>query len=164
MPSMKFKGLEKYSKEIAKLYEDSEKHIKRAVYNGAKEVADAIRTELKAVPYESDTEAIQNARKLIPSRISYTQKQDLLESLGLAPMLDEMGFVNTKVGFDGYNSIKTKAYPNGQPNAMIARSLDSGSSATLRDPFMRRAVTKSRKKAEKAMEKTLDEEIEKAIR
>lgn len=164
MPSMKFKGLDKYSKQITALYNHSEEHIKKAAFQGAKEVADTVRAELAAVPYISDAAAIEAARKKEPSGISYTQKQGLLDSLGLAKMENLGGNINTKIGFEGYNDVKTKKFPNGQPNAMIARSLDSGSTATLRNAFMRRATSKSRKKAEKAMEKTLDEEIAKAIR
>lgn len=164
MPSMKFKGLEKYSKVINRLYNMSEEHIKGAVFDGAKVVADNVRTELAAAPFISDAAAIEAARKQEASPISYSQKQGLLESLGLAKMMNEAGYINTKLGFDGYNNIKTQKFPNGQPNAMIARSLDSGSSATLRYSFMRKAISKSKKAAEKAMEKRLDEEISKAIR
>lgn len=164
MPSMKFKGLKIYTKDVVRLYNMSEEHIKRAVYQGAKEVADTVRAELEAVPAIPDEESRRGYRENRPTTISETQKRDLLYSLGLAPMENNAGFINTKVGFEGYNNVKTKKFPNGQPNAMIARSLNSGSTATLRNAFMRRATSKSRKKAEKAMEKTLDEEIAKAIR
>lgn len=164
MPTMKFKGLDSYSKQITALYNASEEHIKKAVYQGAKEVANSVRAELEAVPYISDGAAIEAARKKEPSEISYSQKQGLLDSLGLARMENNAGQINTKLGFEGYNRVKTKKFPKGQPNAMIARSLDSGSTATIRNAFMRRGVAKSRKKAEKAMAKTIDEQIAKTIR
>lgn len=164
MPSMKFKGLKIYTKDVQRLYNMSPEHIKKAVYSGAKEVADTVRRELEAVPAISDKAALGAARKKEPSTISHTQKKALLGSLGLAPMEDDAGFINTKVGFDGYNTIATKKYPNGQPNALIASSLEHGTSATLRNAFMRRATSKARKKAEQAMAKRLDEEIAKAIR
>ena len=78
MPSMKFKGLDKYSKQITTLYNDSEEHIKKAVYQGAKEVADTVRAELAAVPFISDAAAIEAARKREPSGISYTQSKACL--------------------------------------------------------------------------------------
>ena len=65
------------------------------------------------------------------------------------------------VGFVGYNSIKTKKYPKGQPNRLIAASVNSGSSVRQKDPFVRRAQQGTRAKCVQEMQDTVDAEIEK---
>jgi len=91
-------------------------------------------------------------------------KKGLQASYGITPMQrDENGFYNVKIGFDGYNSIKTKAYPNGQPNQMIARSVESGTSFLQKHPFVAPGVRKSRKAALKKMEEIIDEETKKIM-
>ncbi len=52
----------------------------------------------------------------------------------------------------------------GQPNQLVARGVESGSSWKLKHPFIRPAVTRSRKKAEAKMAEILDQEIEKIMK
>ena len=65
------------------------------------------------------------------------------------------------MGFDGYNDIKTKRWPNGQPNALIARACESGSSAMLKQPFVRPAIQRKKDAALEAMKQAADRELEK---
>ena len=73
------------------------------------------------------------------------------------------GFYNVKIGFDGYNSVKTKRWPSGQPNAMVARSIESGTSWMTKQPFMRKAEQASKSQCEHVMSETVDIEIKKII-
>ena len=66
-----------------------------------------------------------------------------------------------KLGFDGYNKVKTRKYPQGQPNAMIARAVESGSSVRKKNPFIRRAVNDTQKQAVEKGKQVADEEIAK---
>ena len=74
-------------------------------------------------------------------------------------MQNENGYINVKLGFDGYNSVKTKKYPKGQPNALIARVTESGSSYRTKTPFIRPAVRATKKAAEQAGQAKIDERI-----
>ena len=67
--------------------------------------------------------------------------------------------VNTKAGFDGYGSVKTKKYPKGVPNSMLMRSVESGTSFREKHPTVRPAVNKTRKQAQKIMEEEIDRQI-----
>ena len=91
--------------------------------------------------------------------ISRKQKQDLIAGFGLSPMEDSGDFINTKAGFEGYGSIKTKKYPKGTPNAMLMRSVESGTSFREKRPTVRPAVNRAKKRAQEAMEKELDKQI-----
>lgn len=140
---------------------DSGKMLERAVAAGAAIVADQIRANLQALPEEK-------FRKLQPGEafrgLPKNQKQDLDGSFGLTPIKrDKNGFLHTKAGFDGYGSHPTKQYPQGVPNQLLARAVESGSSAREKAPFVRPAVAKTRKAAVEAMRKEIDKETKKLI-
>lgn len=159
-----FPGLEVYMNQISALNGDSLKIIKGAAAKGASIVADACKNELSGLPVTSEGYAIQAWKKGEKTVLTSKQKEGLLDSMGLAPMQNDNGYINTKLGFDGYNDVVTKRWPKGQPNAMIARSVDSGSSAFNKNPFMRRVEKATRAKAEKAMGDYFDSETDKIMK
>lgn len=132
-----------------------------AIYEGAAIVADAVHAEIKSLPTDEYWGSPERP-KTGPTKV---QKKGLHESLGIASMQDDgKGFLNVKIGFDGYNEVKTKNWPNGQPNQMVARAVESGTSFMEAHPFVKTAVQKSRKAAVAEMAKTVDEEIEKIMK
>ena len=161
MATFVFEGINEYARQIASLTEKSEGMIKRAVYDGAAVVLDAVVAEIEALP------VIENRYRStdIPmSGVTETQKKGLLEGVGLAKMQNQDGFINTKLGFDGYNGAKSKKYPNGQPNALIARAVNSGSSVRVKNPFINRAVKAAKARAEAAMAARFDEDTRNMIK
>jgi HK97 gp10 family phage protein len=114
-----------------------------------------VRAGLNGIPVDDG----YRKRGEIRSGLRSVQKAGLSASLGVAPIRNDSGFINVKVGFDGYNNMHTKQYPNGQPNAMIARSIESGTSIMQAHPFVGPAVSKTRKQAEKIMEQSIDKSI-----
>ena len=82
------------------------------------------------------------------------------EGFGITNMRHENGAWNVKIGFEGYNEVQTKTYPNGQPNALIARSVESGSSVRDKTPFIAPAVNACRKNAQTTMEVVIQKQIE----
>ena len=65
------------------------------------------------------------------------------------------------IGFDGYNSIKSAQWPQGQPNQMVARSVESGTSFMAANPVIKKSISKARPAAKKAMERAGDQQIKK---
>lgn len=148
MAKLKVKGLDTLVEQMERMCKNSEETAKKAVYAGAKVVADKIRQNL-------------NALNVTPE----WQKQDLIDSFGIAPVdTDEKGVVNTKAGFDGYGSRPTKKYPKGLPNQLLARAIESGTSFRKKQPFVRPAVNAAKKQAIKEMERVVDEEVKKALK
>ena len=136
--------------------------LNKAVYAGSKVVADQIRANLEALPEEKFRQ-LKNGEKF--SGVPEAQKQDLIASFGLTPIeRDNTGFVNTKAGFDGYGSHPSKKYPQGLPNQLLARSIESGSSVRDKHPFVRPAVQATRQKAVEEMEKVINENIDQIYR
>lgn len=156
MAKIEFKGIDEYSKRLEILWKNQKKIIENAVYSGAEVVADEIKKGLKSLPVEEGIGTEENPLNGIGRR----QKADLIDGFGLSPMEDKDGFINTKAGFDGYGSIKTKTYPQGQPNVLLMRSIESGTSFRRAHPVIRPAVSRARNKSVEAMQKKIDEEIE----
>ena len=156
-----FPGIKIYVDKLNELTNNSLTIIQKAAAKGAAPIADACKANLNGLNTTTNGKAINAWKKGEKATLTEVQKQGLVESMGLAPMRNDNGYINTKLGFDGYNKVITKRWPNGQPNAMIARVLESGSSAMDKQPFIRPAVSAKKKEAEKIMQQTLDEEIKK---
>lgn len=158
MATIQFKGLEEYELRLSRLARDTERICGAAIYQGAAIVADEIKRGIAALPvvrgYGTDADPL-------PGGVTAAQKQGLLDGLGIASMQEDAGFYNVKIGFDGYNRTRTEKYPQGQPNQLVARGVESGTSWKQKRPFVRPAVTRARKRAEQAMAETLDKEIQK---
>ena len=157
MATFQFKGIDAYASKISSLVEKSEGMIKRAVYDGAAVVLQTVIAQISALP------VIKNRyhKTELPLRgVTETQKRGLLHGIGLSKMRNDSGFINTKLGFDGYNAVRSKKYPNGQPNALIANAINSGSSVRSKDPFVNRAVKAAKAPAEAAMKARFDKDTE----
>ena len=137
-------GIDEYISQLRNLEFSSEDLIGRAIYKGADIVADAIKANIQALPASACTDV---------------EKEGLLDGFGIARMQDENGYFNVKVGFDGYNANKTKKWPNGKPNSMIARSIEGGTSWKPKHPFVAPAVNKTKALAEMAMAAEIDKRI-----
>jgi len=161
MAKIEMRGMDAYLSELRKLGENTEPVCKAAVYAGAKVIADEIKQATSGLNRVTDAEAMAAYHEKKPVKISVSQKIGLVKSLGIAPIMDKYGVVSTKIGFDGYNDVKTERWPNGQPNALIARACESGSSAMLKQPFVRPAIQRKKDAALEAMKQAADRELEK---
>lgn len=135
MAKITFSGLNDYELMISRLAKSTEDVAGRAIYAGADIVADAIRRNLSG----------------LPERTGVT-KRGLKDGLGIAPMQNDAGYINVKIGFDGYNA-------NGVANVLMARIFESGTSKVQKHPFVRPAVNSSKARAEAEMARILDKEI-----
>ena len=151
MARLDFVGIDEYLAQLKELGDKANGICKRALYDGAAVLADAVRAEVEALPTTDRNED--------PQGVFEYEKQGLLEGMGIAKMKDEDGRISTRVDFDGYNRMKSKKYPNGHPNSMIARAINSGTSKRKKNPFMSRAVKKARERANKAMSARMDSDI-----
>lgn len=165
MAKIALQGFDKYIRQLEALQRDATRMCKAVVYPGAAILAEKIRAETEALPTISDAEAIGNFRSGDENKaLSVSQKIGLVESLGISGIKkDRSGMVQTSVGFTGYNSIKSDRWPNGQPNAMVARSLEKGTSFLKRDRFVERAVKAAREEAIAAMAAEADAYIERKM-
>lgn len=166
MAKFEVQGLDEYVKKLSHFKKDYTQTLKNAVYVGADIVADAMKSELKKLPIEEGKRGMPpyaaEGEKL--RGVSRKQKADLINGMGLAKMREEHGYINTKLGWAGYGSIKTKKYPKGVPNQMLMRSIENGTSFRERNPIVRRTLKKIEKQAVAAMGDSIDEQIRKEFK
>lgn len=146
MAMIKWEGLEEFAEKLKALSKEEKKICNMSLYEGAAELADALNEEISGL-----------------KELNAVQRLGLHQGMGIAKFWEERGNTVTRVGFEGYNDIKTKRWPKGQPNVMIARSLIRGTSRLSANRFTRRAVKKARGPAIQAMRNKFFEEMEKTI-
>ena len=156
MAKIEFVGIDEYLEKLNKIGDKTTGLCKRALYDGAAVLADAVRSEVQDLPVTD--------RNTEPQQVLSYERDGLLAGLGIAKMKDDGGVVSTRVDFDGYNRLKSKTYPNGHPNSMIARAINSGTSKRPKNPFMNRATRAARAKAEAAMAARMDADIEEIMK
>lgn len=154
MGSWKFEGLDTFINLSLETIKRTDRVVGRSIYPGAKIMSNEIKRAIDSLPVE------RRPRRGRRTTISEKQKQGLQESFGIAKIRKDKWGYNVKAGFDGYNEIKTKKYPKGQPNAMIARSLNSGTSFLRKNPFIDRTVESNKQRTIEAIEKQFDKELE----
>lgn len=137
-------GIDQYVTQLTNLEFTAHDSIGRAIYKGAAIVADAVKANIPSLPKSS---------------CSNLEKAALMDGLGIAKMRDDGGMWNVKIGFDGYDSIKTKTFPKGRPISMIARSIESGTSFRKKHPFVAPAVNATKAAAEMAMAEEINKEL-----
>lgn len=136
MAKLTIKGLDKYITDLSAISNMTDDEIGKCIFPAAQIVADAARAGIESIPV---------GKNPIHGEITAEQKAGLLEGLGIASMQVKGTELNVKLGMDGYNS-------KGQPNSMILRSIEAGTSwGRPANPVVRRAVQKTRKQAEQAM-------------
>ena len=160
MPSVTFKAdVQEFQQLLNDLDRAADSLAKRAIYEGAKVAGAEIRNQIEGIP-EDDYRILKDDDRF--EYVTPREKQGLLDGLGIPRMEgDALKGWNTKIGFDGYakGTAKTKSYPRGTPNALVARSLEIGTSVRMKYPFMRRAVNRCRKSVVEAMDRQLNEDI-----
>lgn len=159
MSRLKIEGLADYSKKLLALGKISATNrvIKTAIYDGAAIAAAEMSKQIDSIP--TVPAGLRGSPENKINGISETQKRGLEEGLGIATMKQGVDGWNTKVSFDGYNDAKTRKYPSGQPNAIIAASVEGGTSFRVKNPFITRAIRNCKARAEAAMAATAEEQI-----
>ena len=88
----------------------------------------------------------------------------MVDAMGISEFYENGHITEASVGFDGYQGIPTAKYPKGIPNALLARSINSGSSVRQRYPFIDNAVKKAAPKVEERMREITENEIDKIMK
>ena len=128
---------EDFAIKLSRLDADIEAIAKKAIYAGAKIVADAMKVNLEAI-------------------ISDKTTGELVKAMGITPIGMLGSEWSAHIGFDGYDS-------NGVAFQLIARVLESGSSNDNRPkkPFVRKTMNQTKTKVAAAMQAVVEEEYKK---
>lgn len=154
-PTMKFKDGDDYIAKLEHLGARTEDILAQAIFPAAAVVTDEIQKEISTLRVSENGEG---------GGLSAKQRAGLHNGLGIAELRQDGKLLNVKIGWDGYNDIKTKRWPKGQPNQVIARSVERGTSFMQANPFVKRAVARTRKVSQEKMQEVIDREIEKIMK
>ena len=140
--TMKAEGL----KELEKMLNDAGEHAEiiaaKGLYDGAGEMADTIKRQVRTIRTEPFWYA-QGGSQRLPS----PEERQIVEdaNAGIARFDKNGAEVQTSVGFSraGYATLKGKTVPIPK----IANAINSGTSFLKKQPFFRKAVTAGKKSA-----------------
>lgn len=160
MASIKFEGLEEFINLCIFTDKQLDRIVGRTIYPGGRVMSSAIQASMRNIrtSEEYQKNARQYGRKIMPTK---RQVAALIESFGIAKIRKNKYGYNVKCGYDGYNDIVSERWPKGQPNAMIARSINKGTSFMMAQPFMDAAVSSAEGATIEAMKNQFDHEIDK---
>lgn len=163
MAYITFKNMDEYEAKIVKLAKRSHGLCKQVVYSGAGVMADALKEALKGLPIEEGKNGLPPfappGEKI--NGVSKRQRQDLINSFGIAKIREKNGYIYAKLGVDGYGSVKTKQWSKGIPNIVLLRSIESGTSFRVKNPIIRQTVSRYKEKTKHRMAQKTDELIKK---
>lgn len=165
MLSCELIGLEEIQKHIEGLAEGVDGLLSKALFEGAKVMADGLKAAIQALPEDPGYKNIKrgdNPRNVVTAE----DKADLLSEdkqrgMGISRFQKKTGQVYARIGFKGYGTIKTKAFPQGRPLVLIARSINSGSSVRVKHPFIKPTINKYKQAANDAMRKAVKDALKK---
>lgn len=157
-----------YLRRLAELQSNCGPVLKASIYEGARLATDEMRKTIEALPLH---------QKGTAGSVREREKAALLEGLGITPVGWDGDFLNVKLGFDGYykppdvelratrrevgKKSKTRSRrENGIPTAVVARSVESGTSFSQKEPFVRPTVNRIRKTVVAEMQRELEKQIE----
>lgn len=159
---VKNSALEEFELMLSKLSQNTTDIAKTSVYEGAKIATDAIREEIQNLPTYPDEPVYTIHKKSGKTLkgVNAEQKKGLLTGLGISQMGNEQGTIDVKIGFVGYNSVKTKEFPKGQPNPLIARSIIRGTSIRKKNDFISKAMKKTSDLINEKMAEVIEQKID----
>ena len=152
------KGLNEYLEQLGNLEYQADGMAGQAIFEGAKIVADKIHANIASLPVQNGP--VKNGVRRDPTQVEI---DGMLAGLGIAKKQVDGGFINVKIGMDGYNDHVTDKYPKGHANAMVARTINAGSTWMNRHPFIDDAVRATKKQAEEAMKEKIEESIKETM-
>lgn len=145
---------------LEKLGATTDELMSKALFAGAKVMADGLENAIQALPEDNGFKNIKKGDAL-RNVVSKEDKADLLSHVGISRFSRSTGKIDARIGFNDYGSIKTKKYPNGRPMILVARSINSGSSVRFKHPFIKPTIAKYKSSAIQTMQKVIEEELKK---
>lgn len=149
----KVEGMDEISEMLTALEENAQGAAAAGLYDGAGVMADAINKsvdEIQRAPFHYAA---------LISRLPSPEEVDAIRgAVGIAKFDKNGAEVQTSIGFAnaGYADVAGKR----KPIALIANSINSGTSFMQKQPFFRKGVSKGSKRAEAAIIKSIEQRLD----
>lgn len=162
MATIKTEGLQLFSKQFEKLTNEIANINNMALYDAAGAVADELNSALKSLPTREESEWGTANKKLYGATES--EKQQLIESLGVASFKKSSNSTDTSIGFTGYINTPSTRFGDMIPAGMLMQCIEYGTSFRQGTHTLTAATKRCKSKAEKAIEDRIDKEVNKIMK
>lgn len=153
---MKVTGLDEFVEGLNAIGEHAGGIAKKCAYDGARSLADGIAEKIQQLPVDSNGFTVgTDPLNIITTR----DRDDLAACLGVSSIENDGMSTSVSVSFKGYISRTERKYPSGVPAALIARSIEKGTSVRAKKPFLRPAINSKKSAALSAMQKTMADSL-----
>lgn len=180
MAKLEMTGLNEFMVYLSRLQDRriTEQICESVLNAGAEVMLDAVRERLDAIPKIGKAEETEITKKIykikrkspasgsitprpgIRTGITEEERENLSSSLGKSPMREKDSVYDVKIGFAGYGKRKTKKYPSGVPNQLLARAINSGTSFRFKTNFLTYAQNDARRDVLQKMQEELEKQIQ----
>lgn len=157
-----FEGFDGLIDQLQLLNRDSsiENVAGKMLFEGAAVIADRIKEGIIALP----TAERRGTPEHKIDGVTRAQKAGLVAGFGISKVKKTGDAYDLHIGFNGYNGQRTKKYPNGQPNILIARSVEGGTSFRRAHPFVQPAIRASMSTAQNKMIEAFNKAIDEILK
>lgn len=157
---MSFEGLDKISEDLEKLEAKAPAAAARGLYDGAAVMRKAIQEEAEKIK-TAEFKYARSGKERLPS----PEEKSILTAanVGVAKFDKNGTEVNTSVGYGdaGYSEMGLGRQKKRKAIAQVANAINSGTSFMRKQPFVRKAANSAKARAEEAIAKTINTELEK---
>lgn len=152
---MKISGMDEISQMLSQCGERAEAIAAKALYNGAGTVADAVKAQMSKIKTGATT--YREAYRKTGIRLPSVEEKEIVERYcqpGIKKFDKNGSEVSTSIGLkaDGYAMLNGKMVPV----AVIARSINSGTSFMDKQPFVKKGVNTVKKAVEAQISADID--------
>ena len=156
---MSYSGASELGEMLSRLGTEAPDIARKALFTGAGTVADAVKAAVMQLPVGTPKENSPTGHPF--TGLTEEDRDDLAAGVGIARFDSKGDAETTAISFNGYTRRTEPGFPKGVPLAMIARSLESGSSVRAKHPFVRQTIRAVKDAAQAAMVQTAEAEISK---
>lgn len=147
-------GLDEFVTDLIKIYSDATIMYRRCAFEGARVLADEMKAGIEGLKVQNG----YGTEKKPLNGVNGYVKADLRDGLGISKIETENFVTNVSVGFSGYSKRVENVKWLDQTNnsvaiQMEARTVESGTSWMRKQPFVRKAINRAKKKIDNAIEK-----------
>lgn len=162
MARIKTKGLDIFATEFENLAGAISRINAMALYDAAGIVADEIASAMQALPVREDKEWGTENHKLYGA--TQSEKNQLIENLGIADFQKTVGSHNTSIGFTGYVETPSSRFNDHVPSGMLMQCIEYGTDFRRGTHTITAAMKRARSRAEQAIQNRIETETNKIMK
>lgn len=158
-----------YIRQLEALGRDADRVARRALEESADILADTMRQNLEGLSEDIRTSGGKDYYFLTQNEffagVPSAEKETLLDHMVVSPTrIRQNGDYSVWIGFEGYDDVRTEAYPGGRPVPMLVNAIEHGTSQRPKQPFIKPAVRSTKDRVTARIQRIIEQETEKVVK